>query len=184
MLVKLENPVLLSKSIDLISELVTEVRIKVNEFGMSISAMDPANVAMVGFKLPKSAFSEFEADHESLGVNLDDLKRILKRGGTGSSLILEKKENLLEIQILDKIKRNFSLALIDVESEDIDFESKVANMEFSSKVELNSEDLLQKGKQLRQETIDKLTNLPPDDFIFFLNYKKYFALSPKKHCFF
>jgi proliferating cell nuclear antigen len=142
MLVKLENPVLLSKSIDIISELVTEVRLKVNEFGMSISAMDPANVAMIGFKLPKSAFSQFEADHENLGINLDSLKRILKRCGAGSSLILEKKENLLEIQIQDKIKRNFSLALIEVESEDIDFDSKVSNMEFSSRVELNSEDLI------------------------------------------
>ena len=56
MLVKLENPTILSKVIDIISELVTEVRIKINEFGMSIIAMDPANVAMVGFKLPKSGF--------------------------------------------------------------------------------------------------------------------------------
>jgi len=38
MLVKLENPVLLSKAIEIISELVTEVRIKVSEFGMTITA--------------------------------------------------------------------------------------------------------------------------------------------------
>lgn len=56
MLVQLENPSLLSKVVEIISELVTEVRIKVSEFGMSIIAIDPANVAMVGFKLPKSFF--------------------------------------------------------------------------------------------------------------------------------
>ncbi len=66
MLVKLENPALLSKAIDIVSELVTEVRIKVNECGMSIIAMDPANVAMVGFKLPKSSFSQFETSDEVL----------------------------------------------------------------------------------------------------------------------
>ena len=65
MLFKLENPVLLSRVVDLISELVTEVRIKVNEFGLSITAMDPANVAMVDFRLPKSSFSEFL---EELGI--------------------------------------------------------------------------------------------------------------------
>lgn len=138
MLVKLENPLLLSKIIEIISELVIEVRIKVNEYGMSITAMDPANVAMVSFKLPKSAFSQFETGNESLGINLDSLKRILKRCGSGSSLILEKKENLLDIQIQDRIKRNFKLSLIEIESEEKDMPS----LEFSSKVEMNSIDLI------------------------------------------
>lgn len=142
MLVKLDKPVLLSKAIELISELVTEVRLKVNDFGMSITAMDPANVSMVGFKLPKSAFSQFESGPEVLGINLDNLKRILKRCGAGSSLILEKKDNYLSIQIIDKIRRSFTLSLIEVESEDIDFNDKISRMEFSSRVEINSGDLV------------------------------------------
>jgi len=142
MLVKLENPILLSKAVELISELVTEVRIKINENGMSITAMDPANVAMVGFKLPRMNFSQLETDEEVLGINLDDLKRILKRCGSGSSLILEKKENLLEINIQDRIRRNFTLNLLEVESEDIDFNVKTERMEFTSKVEMDSIDLV------------------------------------------
>jgi len=134
MLVKLENPALLSKVIEIISDLVTEVRIKVNEFGMSITAIDPANVAMVGFKVGKSAFSQFEVGSEVLGVNLDNLKRILKRCGAGSSLILEKRENQLEIKIYDKIRRNFSLNLIDVESED----KEMPSLDFSSRVDMLS----------------------------------------------
>jgi proliferating cell nuclear antigen len=142
MLVKLDNPLLLSKAVELISELVTEVRIKVNEFGMSITAMDPANVSMVGFRLPKSAFSQFESGPEVLGVNLDGLKRILKRCGVKSSLILEKKDNMLGIKIEDGIKRNFKLSLVEIESEDLDFDTKIERMEFSSRVELNSEDFI------------------------------------------
>jgi len=141
MLVKLEKPLLLSKAVDLISELVSEVRLKVNEFGMSITAMDPANVAMVGFKLPKSAFSEFEAGHEALGINLDDLKKILKRCNSGA-LTIERKENYLEFTLQEKIKRNFTLGLIEIDSEDIDFADKVGRMEFSSKVEIGSKDLI------------------------------------------
>jgi proliferating cell nuclear antigen len=138
MLMKLETPLLFTKSIEIISELVTEVRLKVNEFGMSITARDPANVSMVGFKIPKSAFSQFEAGSEVLGVNLDDLKRILKRCGSGSSLILEKKDNLLNIQIQDRIKRNFSLNLIEIESED----KEMPTLEFSSRIEISSIDLI------------------------------------------
>ena len=142
MLVKLENPVLLTKIIEIIFELVTEVRIKVNEQGMSITAMDPANVSMVNFKISKDAFSQFETDDEVLGINLENLKQILKRCGVKSSLTLEKEENMLKFQIQDRIKRNFTLNLIDVDSEDIDFDEKTSKMEFSSLVELDSSDLI------------------------------------------
>lgn len=138
MLVKLDNPLALSKAVEIISELVTEVRIKVNDFGMSIVAIDPANVAMVGFKLPKTAFSRFETDTETLGVNLDSLKQILKRCGSKSSLVISKKENYLEIEIFDRIKRSFTLNLIEIETE----EKEIPSLEFSSVVELNSIDFI------------------------------------------
>lgn len=138
MKLKLENPNLFTKSIELVSELVLEVRLKINEFGLSLVAIDPANVAMVGFKIPKSAFSEFEAGEETLGVNLENLKKILKRCGQKSALTLEKKDNLLEIKIEDKIQRTFSLNLIEVEGE----EKEMPNLEFSSRVELDSSDFI------------------------------------------
>lgn len=138
MLIKLENPLFLAKVIDIISDLVTEVRIKVNEFGMSITAMDPANISMVNFKIPKSSFSQFEVEKEVLGINLDNLKQVLRRCGPGSSLIMEKKENLLSIHIQDRIKRNFTLNLIEIESEERD----LPELEFSSVVEINSVDLI------------------------------------------
>ncbi len=138
MRIKLDNPSSLSKAVEIISELVTEVRIKVNEHGLSTSAIDPANVAMVSFKMPKSVFSQFETGKEVLGVNLESLKRILRRCGPGSSLIIEKKENMLNLQIQDNIKRDFHLSLIEIESED----KEMPNLEFSSKVELKSSDLV------------------------------------------
>lgn len=141
MLIKIERPFLLTKAVEIISELVTEVRIKFNEFGLSIIAMDPANVAMIGFKLPRSVFSQFElgaSDHVTLGVNLDSLKSVLKRCGNTSTLVIERKENLLNLQIFDRIKRNFTLSLIDIEAEDRD----LPNLDFSSRVEINSTDLI------------------------------------------
>ncbi len=137
MLVRLEDASFLSKTIEVISELVSEVRIKVNEFGMSITAIDPANVAMVKFRIPKSAFSQFETGDEVLGINLDSLKRILKRCSAGSPLIFEKRDNYLDIQILDKIKRDFSLNLIEVEGQ----EKEMPVLDYSAKVEIYPADL-------------------------------------------
>jgi len=142
MLIKLDNPALLSKAIEIISDLVLEVRVKVNDAGMSITATDPANVSMIGFALPKTAFSVFETGDEILGINLDNFKRILKRAGTSSALTLEKKENFLDIQIQDRVKRNFSLSLIDIEGDDVDFGDKMSRLEFSSVVELDSSDFI------------------------------------------
>ncbi len=139
MKLKLEDPTLFSKAIDLISELVLEVKIKVNEFGLSIVAIDPANVAMVSLRIPKTAFKEFEVDEEVLGVNLENLKKVLRRCGKTGALVLLKNENDLEIRIEDKIRRVFNLRLIDVEGEDKEFP---AQLEFSSKVEINSQDLI------------------------------------------
>jgi len=138
MLVKLEDPSVLSKVIEVISELVTEVRIKVSEFGMSITAIDPANVAMVRFRLPKSAFSQFETGNEVLGINLDNLKRILRRCSSGTSLILEKRENFLNIQVIDKIRRNFGLNLIEVEGQ----EKEMPTLDYSALVEISSVNLI------------------------------------------
>lgn len=138
MKLRLEDPAIFSKAIDLISELVMEVKIKVNEFGLSIVAIDPANVSMVSLRVPKTAFNEFEVEEEVLGVNLENLKKILRRCGKTGILNLARNENNLEIIIEDKIKRTFNLNLIEVEGEDKEFP---AHLEFSSKVEINSADL-------------------------------------------
>lgn len=137
MLLKLDNPKLFSEIIGIISELVLEVKIKVQKEGLSIMAIDPANVAMVSFKLPNSAFSEFEVDNgEVLGVSLESLKAVLRRIKSGSVLIMTREENELKLKIIDKITREFDLALIDVEGE----EKEIPSLEFNSKIEMSAID--------------------------------------------
>jgi len=141
MQIKLENPMLLSKVVELISALVIEVKFKIDDSGMSVIAIDPANVAMVRFFLSKNAFSQFDlgnAKQEIWGVNLEDLKKILRRAGIKSSLIFKREENKLNIEIPDKIKRDFTLNLIDIKGED----KELPNLEFSARIEMNSNDLI------------------------------------------
>lgn len=139
MIVKLDRPKLLSDAIGVISELVNEVKIKLLEEGMSIIAVDPANVAMVIFKLPRESFSEYEAGNEVWGVNLEDLKRVLKRASTSSSIVIEQEDNQLSISIFDKVKRNFILSLTNIDSEDKDEPA----LNFNCEVEIDSETFAQ-----------------------------------------
>ncbi len=137
MLLRLDHPKIFSEIIGILSELVLEVRIKVNQEGMSILAIDPANVAMISFKLPADAFSAIDIENEEvLGVSLDSLKAVLRRIKPGSVLSIMKEESSLRLQIQDKIKREFNLALIEIEAE----EKPIPNLEFSSKIEMPSSD--------------------------------------------
>lgn len=133
----LRSPKIFSDIVSIISELVTEVRMRVNKEGISLSAIDPANVAMIYFKIPASLFSDFKIDkeEEELGVNLNSLKAVLRRCKPGSALIIEKKENILKIGIQDRIKRDFSLALIDIDAE----EKPMPEWEFNSVIKLNAD---------------------------------------------
>ena len=139
MILELEDPKALSDAISIISEIVTEVRIKLLEDGMSIVAVDPANVALVIFKLPKESFKQYDKGSEVWGINLDDLKKILKRSGVNSSVVFESAEGKLKITIIDKVKRTFTLSLIEVSSEDKD----IPELNFSARVEMESVDLAQ-----------------------------------------
>jgi proliferating cell nuclear antigen len=138
MRLKLENPKILADIISIISELVVEVKIKVTAEGMSLTAIDPANVAMVYFKIPNDLFSEFGLEKEEvLGINLENLKAVLRRCQLGSSLILERVDNQLKLTIQDRIKRDFSLALLDLDAED----KEVPKWEFKSVIKMDSSTL-------------------------------------------
>ena len=140
MKLKLENPRLFADIISIISELVTEVKIKVTKEGLSLTAVDPANVAMVHFKMPADLFSEYELQKdEVLGLNLDSLKAVLRRCKPGSSLTLERHENTLRLGIQDRIKRDFSLALLDIDAE----EKEMPSWEFNSVIKLNADSFVE-----------------------------------------
>ena len=136
MQLKLDNPKILADVVTIISELVTEVKLKITKDGLSVTAIDPANVAMVYFKIPSELFSQFELQNdEILGINLENLKAVLRRCQLGSALTLSKQDNTLKIGIQDKVKRDFTLALIDLDAE----EKELPVWEFKSVIKMPSD---------------------------------------------
>ena len=131
----LADPALLKDSISVISDLVSEARFKVSRDGLELTAMDPANVAMVVFKLLSSSFTEYElAENKDICVNLASLKQVLKRAGASDFVVLELEENKLKIQLRGSSTRTFSLPLIDLE----DREQRVPNLEFPISINTQS----------------------------------------------
>jgi proliferating cell nuclear antigen len=125
----------LKDSISVISELVNEATFKINPEGMEMIAMDPANVAMVVFKLLSSCFSEYKIEKATnLSINLNNLKQILRRAKPNDMLTLELGEGKLDIVLKSDTTRKFSLPLIDLEEK----EKKIPQLTFPVTVKTSS----------------------------------------------
>jgi proliferating cell nuclear antigen len=133
----LAEPRLLKEGVNIISELVSDVRVKLDSDKLEIVAMDPANVAMVIFRLLSSAFTEYEVEgEESFAVNLDILKQVLGRAKPSDSIVMELDEgkNKLRLNLVGDTNRSFNISLIDLDEK----EQKIPDLKFNAKLELVS----------------------------------------------
>ncbi|USS40616.1 DNA polymerase sliding clamp [Thermococcus aggregans] len=103
--------------IETASNLIDEAAFKVTEEGISMRAMDPSRVVLIDLNLPAGIFSKYEVEgEETIGINMDHFKKILKRGKSKDILVLKKgEENFLEVTLEGTAKRTFRLPLIEVE---------------------------------------------------------------------
>src|SRR3989344_1451754 len=110
---------LLKDSVSIISDLVTEARFHVTKESIDLAAMDPANVAMVVFKLLSSSFAEYHVDKEvKIALNLNNLKQVLKRAGPSDVLTLELDNGRFKVIIKGATTRTFYLPIIELEERD------------------------------------------------------------------
>lgn len=134
----LAEPRLLKESVSIISDMVNEVTFKVDSDKIELTAMDPANVAMVMFKIVSSAFVDYKVEKPvSFSVNLDNLDQILRRAKPNDTLHIEldSKNNKLKIQIKGESNKTFHLSLIDIDESD----QKIPDLKFNVKAEIPSQ---------------------------------------------
>jgi proliferating cell nuclear antigen len=113
------------------SNLIDEAAFKVTEDGISMRAMDPSRVVLIDLNLPTSIFSKYDVEsEETIGVNMDHFKKILKRSKSKDTLVLRKgEENFLDIILQGTATRKFRLPLIDVE----ELELELPELPFTAK---------------------------------------------------
>ena len=136
MKVVLSEPKFLKDSINIISDLISDVQIKFDPDKLEIIAMDPANVAMVVFRLLSSSFVEYDVDGEEIiAISLDNFKQILGRSKPNDvlTLDLDSEKNRLKINLKGDGDRNFSLGLIDLKERS----QKIPDLKFPVSIEMN-----------------------------------------------
>ncbi|MBI4440834.1 proliferating cell nuclear antigen (pcna) [Candidatus Woesearchaeota archaeon] len=131
----LAEPRYLKESISIISDLVNEATFKVTPDAVELVAMDPANVAMIIFKLLSTTFSEYDVKTPTeLAINLTNLKMVLKRAKPNDTLTLEIADNKLTVLLKGTTTRTFSIPIIELDEK----EQRVPELTFTSTVKTNA----------------------------------------------
>ncbi|MBR9677587.1 proliferating cell nuclear antigen (pcna) [Candidatus Woesearchaeota archaeon] len=133
----LAEPRYLKDSVSIISDLVNEARFTITKDAVELVAMDPANVAMVVFKLLSSSFVEYTIKEDtSIAINLSNLKQVLARAKANDMLTLEldKDASRLIVKFKSNTIRTFSLPILDLEEK----EQKVPELTFPITIETSS----------------------------------------------
>ena len=123
------------ESMSIISDLVVEVNLKITPDWIEMLAMDPANVAMVIFKLMGSTFTEYDVKEPvTIGVNLNNLKQVIKRAKSNDQITLEIDANKLKVTFKGTTTRTFHLPLLPPEESD----KKEPDLKFKATIQTDS----------------------------------------------
>src|SRR5580658_7422381 len=132
---KMEN---LREVVEVVSTLVSEVKLTISKDGLEAKAVDPSHVAMLVLKLHKAVFEEFTGEPTELGVDVEKLKEVLR---------LSKPGDVIDFQFDGKNRLVASLGRITRQMAVVDpagiTDPKVPNVTPPASVTVKTEDLRQ-----------------------------------------
>lgn len=154
---------ILKSSIETLSVLVDEARFRISTEGLSVRAVDPANVAMVSFELASSAFDDYAADDCEIGMDLTKINDIfgVAEKNEKATLELDEMSQKMSIHI-----GGFSYTLSLLDPSTIRAEPRIPQLELPAEVVLNGKEL-QKAVKAAEKISDHMS-LGVDDEIFYM----------------
>jgi proliferating cell nuclear antigen len=155
------NAELLKDAIASLAVIVDEVRFRIKPEGISVKAVDPANVAMVIFELGSSAFDEYSADESEIGIDLNKITDLLGITDKGDTVRMELEEGNHKL-LIDVGGLSYTLSLLDPST--IRAEPRVPQLELPAKVVMNGADLRRAVKAAEKISDHMLMGVAGDTF--------------------
>ncbi|MEA3248430.1 MAG: proliferating cell nuclear antigen (pcna) [Nanoarchaeota archaeon] len=163
---KLENSKIFSVIVETLNSIIDECIIDVSSDELQINAMDPSRICLIRLTMKQENFDVYTCKNsEKIGLNLDDLTKILKRSNNKD--ILEfgyyKKDSKIRMQFCQEgqtRKRTFSLATIDTEQEDIPMEN-LLSIEYPSTFDMDTDIISEALKDA--EIYSEILNMKADE---------------------
>jgi proliferating cell nuclear antigen len=114
---KMKGAGLLKDAVAAVYEIVKEdVSFKLTKDGLFLSAMDPANVSMVMFRMLVPAFETYSlAEEKTIGVDMERLMQVMKQAGASDSVTLKLEKDAANIAVIFKGEstRRFQIPLLE-----------------------------------------------------------------------
>ncbi len=104
-----------------IGKIIDEAAYKIQEDGVRLKAIDPSRIVMVDFHIPREGLVEYEFEkEETVGVNMEDLTKILRRAVKGDELELRTLEaGRLAIIFIGRGTRMFIIPSLETIAEEL-----------------------------------------------------------------
>ena len=155
------NAELLKDAIASLAVIVDEVRFRIKPEGISVKAVDPANVAMVVFELGSSAFDEYSADESEIGIDLNKITDLLGITDKGDTVRMELEEGNHKL-LIDVGGLSYTLSLLDPST--IRAEPRIPQLELPAKVVMNGADLRRAVKAAEKISDHMIMGVTGDTF--------------------
>lgn len=91
----------LKEIFDLFNVVVTEAKFEFRPDGVEVTAVDPAHVAMLALKMPRSAFSEYHFDGQlsTWAFDVEDWKKSIPKGSKNDMVTLERSKDRVVVSV-------------------------------------------------------------------------------------
>lgn len=151
----------LRELLDVISAIVTEVKLVVTQDGLDVKVVDPSHVAMLILSLKKTAFESFTGEPVEIGVDVEKLKGVLRLAKPGDIIDIAHDANKGRLVVaVGKLTRHMSVMDVAGISD-----PKIPNVNPPCKVVIKTEELRQ-GIRGSESISDHVTlTLEPDAFL-------------------
>ncbi len=156
---------------EVISKMVDEVSLEFNSEEMKVSAMDPANVALLQVRFPRDSFTEYTIEEPgSIGINVSVILKLLKRVKRGDRLDIDADDENVNLTVVGIVERKYSLKNLEVMPPEI----PEASLTFNTSILMLVDPLREALKDI-EITGDQVTFESSDDTI------KVYASGEKKY---
>jgi proliferating cell nuclear antigen len=134
--ITISNAKVFQSCIDAIATLIDEGEFEITEKGITLRAMDPSQIAMVDFSMPKHSFEDYRVTPKKIGMNLEALSKIMGRTRAGEKLVMKLDESGSRMLLTFKGQstRKFTMPLLDLRGAT----PKEPQIDFDGKVDMNS----------------------------------------------
>jgi proliferating cell nuclear antigen len=153
----------LKSAVDSIVSLVEEGVFEITKEGIALRAMDPSQISMISFSMPKNAFETFEIDESrTIGLDITQFSNILSRGKKGEKAELGLEDGRLVVKFIgEKKKKTFKIPLLELGSS----MQKEPKIEYTNHVKMNADAFKESLKDAKLISSHVKLMLNPDEFV-------------------